>query len=675
MKANYLVFTLLTLVCTCEIWGQTGVSLSSSMSNCRRLMIAGKSDSLSQISNTAILEAIKQKDTVYWYKFLYFKVVAEKKQLPFNGLHELLKARQLTIAIKDKEACYKFDVMIGPEYRLKGDYDSALYFYNQAISFAEYAYGKGKMNPSDYMRSKGNLAAFFSYSGKENLALSMYLEMLKMADSLKLEQELFNTHVNIASIFQKLGKEEKSKGLIRTSNYYFKKATQHYSEAEQYVSKDVYAKSIFYKNYSELQYDLSNVESAQTYMKKAIEGFKETYPDKLCGCYRTLGDNEPKRDKEVYYRKSIDYSFLYPNISCRLATYVNLANLLVNDDKLQEAKDTLNKALQFEQLPNLKYNFKNVYYNLYEIYKRQGEYKKSLEAHEHYLSLRDSIFPEQMFNTINRMELLYDVSTLKQDVLNLKEEKSYLESKELKRNEEAKIRNTRTILLIFIAVLIVMLLIAYGYYRIARQRQAAAEMEHRLLRARMNPHFIFNSLNSIQEGFMEGNLSEANKLLSDFSNFIRQILYKTGKTKHSLHDELQLTKMYLDLEKRKYPGKFEFSIEVDSKLDQELIQMPTLVLQPIVENAIFHGILNNQGFGRIKLEVLNLNDNWIKFVITDNGIGYAERKGESGNHISQGINILKKRLGQHSEFLIVKVLNEDFKSAGTRVSFKWKIQK
>ncbi|MFW6019109.1 MAG: ligand-binding sensor domain-containing protein [Bacteroidales bacterium] len=192
------------------------------------------------------------------------------------------------------------------------------------------------------------------------------------------------------------------------------------------------------------------------------------------------------------------------------------------------------------------------------------------------------------------------------------------------------------------------------------------DLERKALRLQMNPHFIFNTLNSIQNFILTHNKTAAVSYLNKFSKVMRQVLYNSDKTFVPLTDEITMIKNYIELEQLRFNAAFDYSFYIDEQVEQELIAVPTMLIQPHVENAILHGINNlKERKGRLDIQFYAHTINTIKCIVDDNGIGRkasAELKETSGNiHNSKGFSITKQRLEQinHSFSESLSVWYED----------------
>ncbi|MBI3519888.1 MAG: histidine kinase [Bacteroidetes bacterium] len=191
----------------------------------------------------------------------------------------------------------------------------------------------------------------------------------------------------------------------------------------------------------------------------------------------------------------------------------------------------------------------------------------------------------------------------------------------------------------------------FDYYRIKENKRNEANRlvtEYKLiaLKAQINPHFISNCLTAIQQLIVSNKLDEANQYLAKFSFLVRQVLNFSSKSFVSLYEELEITKLNIELEKLRFEDKFEYIIEMNLNIDLKDIFVPPLIFQPIVENAIWHGLLplkqNKKALLKIKIEELN---NFLNIIIEDNGVGRINKSSDIGNsRDSKGIKIVKQRI-------------------------------
>jgi sensor histidine kinase YesM len=173
------------------------------------------------------------------------------------------------------------------------------------------------------------------------------------------------------------------------------------------------------------------------------------------------------------------------------------------------------------------------------------------------------------------------------------------------------------------------------------------ELEAKALRAQMNPHFIFNCLNSIKSLIQEKQTEKGVTYLTTFSKLIRTLFNNADKKEISLYDEIETCKLYLQLEAMRFDTKFSYAVTVDESIDLKSVQVPALIVQPFIENAIWHGIMPKETGGKVSLNVAGKNGS-IEIVIDDDGIGReASQQNKSvsnATHQSKGVNLTQARL-------------------------------
>ncbi len=202
--------------------------------------------------------------------------------------------------------------------------------------------------------------------------------------------------------------------------------------------------------------------------------------------------------------------------------------------------------------------------------------------------------------------------------------------------------------------------------------QKLQEMEMLALRSQMNPHFLFNSLNSIKHLIMTSRNEDAISYLDDFSTLLRSILYNSNREIISVEEELEIIKLYLSLEKNRMGDTFNYTIDVSSIEELSQFNIPPLLLQPFVENAIWHGLRPSQS-GQKLLKITFDTSDILKIIIEDNGIGRKASSSENKMHKSMGMEITRERLAlfNHSNETSIKLeiidLESENKPLGTKV--------
>lgn len=335
----------------------------------------------------------------------------------------------------------------------------------------------------------------------------------------------------------------------------------------------------------------------------------------------------------------------------------------INKDLVAEAKETNNPKAEIKQLQALSENYLEANklaegvsalqqaYNLAIDNGQTIEAKNSLELLvEQYRKMRQ---PQKAIDAysdfMKKLEGLVknDSTLLDERFFHVQEEKILRLEKERALKDELISRTNRfnyILLIAIVLILISLVFIAKALYSIKKKNKRIALQS---LRREMNPHFIFNSLNSVNQFIAQNNELEANKYLSSYSKLMRNIMETSNKDFIPLATEMEQMKEYLDLEYMRFHDKFTYKIEIDNSLDADSLFIPNMLIQPQLENAIWHGLRYKDGMGLLTLTV-KPDGNHLKVVIEDNGIGLTKSKElktkHQKEHRSRGLNNTQERI-------------------------------
>jgi len=215
--------------------------------------------------------------------------------------------------------------------------------------------------------------------------------------------------------------------------------------------------------------------------------------------------------------------------------------------------------------------------------------------------------------------------------------------------------------------------------KLESQKQLS-DLEMQVLRSQMNPHFIFNCLSSINRFILKNETETASDYLTKFSRLIRMVLNNSMQELISLEDELEMLRLYLELEQLRFKNAFDYNITCITEIDADNIFIPPLIVQPFAENAIWHGLMHKDEKGQLNIEV-SQEDNYLFFKITDDGIGRKQSGAlaskSATKHKSMGLRITADRIamlqssnGIESPVTINDLVNTDGSTAGTEVIIK-----
>jgi anti-sigma regulatory factor (Ser/Thr protein kinase) len=318
-----------------------------------------------------------------------------------------------------------------------------------------------------------------------------------------------------------------------------------------------------------------------------------------------------------------------------------LTKIYLEENNFSAAKKTIDEGIFYSNI--LKDTTSKYYYihHLYEIEKAQNNPKKALQyliqVHKY-----DSLLLSK--NQTDNIE---------------KSSNFYLQQQQIQENEliiaQQKYKETLywlSLTIIFSLIMFTALAGISTYTLIKKKRERKdIEIETRIilleqktLQAMVNPHFIFNVLNTIQYFVNKEDTQEANKIITIFSRLMRKHLEICLKSSITLMEEIEYLSLYLSLENIRFSDKMSYKITIEDNIDEEEIILPPMLIQPFIENAIWHGIMPKETGGSVDINITFQND-VLQIKITDNGIGISNSiKNKSTSHISRGLELIEERV-------------------------------
>lgn len=320
-----------------------------------------------------------------------------------------------------------------------------------------------------------------------------------------------------------------------------------------------------------------------------------------------------------------------------------LGRCLINLGELTNAAQYLQKAQALmPQISDLSYQ-ERLYFDLSRLAERQNRPADALRFFKLHLNARDSVSNLENTRRITEIQMKHEFEQ-KQSI----EKAAQMQELALR---DSKSQQQRWIFgLVLLGLIATSTFVFYTYRQ--RQERRRAELELANLRAQINPHFIFNCLNSIYRYTKERDTDTAAKYLQKFSSLLRLVLENSRSEKITLARDLEALQLYVDIEALRFKEKLQFSLEIDPEIDPTFLQIPGMLLQPHVENAIWHGLMHRKEGGRIWVRLTLPQEHLLHIEIEDNGIGrHAAEELESKSALT------KKSLGQ-------KITAERLKATG-----------
>jgi len=318
---------------------------------------------------------------------------------------------------------------------------------------------------------------------------------------------------------------------------------------------------------------------------------------------------------------------------------------------------------------------KSMYKKLYQI---NGVKKRSGEALTCYIAYSNAK------DTLSKLQRTQEQIILNPRGIDLKldNQKVILYLRQQIYNREYKFKQSLYFLIglgILVILVVILAIVLIRQYKL-RAQQKNLLLQQKLLRSQMNPHFIFNSLSSIQGFIMEKHPGTASRYLSRFATLVRNILDSSAMELVPLDKEISTIENYLELQKARYEDKFEYVVIVDEALDTETMSTPPMLAQPFIENAIEHGFKHKDSKGNLKIR-FELKDNLICLEIEDDGVGRKkaqeillklnkDHRSMATDITRERLVILNKKLKKKIRLVIIDLKNESGAGIGTKVLFE-----
>ncbi len=371
-----------------------------------------------------------------------------------------------------------------------------------------------------------------------------------------------------------------------------------------------------------------------------------------------------------FFFQSLDYSIPVNRLTSITNAYGNIGTIYRDKKEFEKALKYYKISIDYSIKAKDWYNLSWLYKDISDMDKHQGNYKLAYENYVLHKQFSDSAEMSKYNQNLAEARMRYEDEKKEKDleVLKLKLEKQ----KYLTYGFAGSI-----VLVMIIGILLLYQNKINAKRKIMEMNHKISEITQKNLRQQMNPHFIFNTLNSIQYYMYQHDKISTNNYLTKFSSLMRKTLENSQHTSIPIKDEIDALELYLQLESIRFKEKFDYQIQVDDDIDTLLYKIPTMLIQPYVENAICHGLINKDEKGFLKID-LKLEKDFISCTIEDNGIGREAameiKKAKNGNHQSLGTKITESRLnlvnalyGNSMKIDYTDIKNEKGDPSGTRV--------
>ncbi|MEO8087965.1 MAG: tetratricopeptide repeat protein [Bacteroidota bacterium] len=617
-------------------------------------------------------------------------------------------------------------------YNGQSDYSNAIKYFSYEISVLEKLLADDKQSRILLSRKAAALNSWgnvYKNKGDLPMALDLFLKALAVNEEFNNLEAIAINNKNIGDIysswgkfpealdffFKALGIAEKlhkdkisaatlgSIGLIYRQQNNFEKAKEYYQRALTLNQKldDKRGVGINYGNLGSLYLSKGSTAEAIDCFKMSLKEYEEVgYKKGIASVYINMGAIcngngealEKQRNSSLAYKKyseALDYYFkgmkIVIEIEDKNTEAINLANIglvYLNMKKYQESETYLLKGLQLSKSIDDLEGVMEVNQSLSRLYSETNKYRMAWEHYQLAVAAKDSIFNADKTEEITRKEMNFEQE--KKDAIAKveQEKKDALSEQELEKQK--LLRNSIAAGAGIIALSSLLSFFFYKRKRDAEQKQKetslslqVSETEMKALRSQMNPHFIFNALQSIQTFLLKNKSEDANIYLLKFSKLMRAVLENSRHSEVSLKDDMQALELYMQLESIRLPHPFTYQFHIDESIDVEEATIPPLILQPFVENAIWHGLQYKPEPGHIDV-FISKKDNALYATVEDNGIGRDMSKNKAHPMLlkkeSLGMKLTEERLKILNEikkikaqFKITDLFTKENKPIGTRV--------
>ncbi|MGN6532006.1 MAG: tetratricopeptide repeat-containing sensor histidine kinase [Ginsengibacter sp.] len=576
------------------------------------------------------------------YNNLSFAVFSESK---YDETYQIAKRRyEKAVIAKDTPIMYDVLGSMGVTHLQEGNYDSSFYFYQKSHELAiDY---KNKVWISDDLTGLGSL---YRAIGDYNTALNYYRQIFQTDTRETIQSRIDGsfetwTRMEFAELFSLLHQYD-------SAWYYY-----HLFDTTKITEKDL---------------RVYLVSTGETYL------LQKNYEKALQNFLRGLAMHRKLNDRNEIKRVLLDIAKTY---------------LALNDNKaaLQYAREGLDLSLETKSRQFIR----DGYQILYSIYDRLHETDSAYFYYKKYIAIKDSVVSDQTKGRFAAYKYEQRINLINNEKL-ISEQQLKIQQQKLSQSSfQKKILSIGVICLMIISGIIFRTIIlrrkneknlrelAENELQIQKleSQKKLSQLEMHALRSQMNPHFISNSLSAINLFILENNRLQASEYLAKFARLIRLILQNSQEAFIPLERELEALQLYLELESLRFENKFTYKINTNDLLDISVITVPPLIIQPYVENAIWHGLMHKKESGHLDIDLYTKGE-FLFCKITDDGIGRkkaAELKSKSAlSYKSMGMTITADRIAilqQQDQLGAHIVINDlvlaDGSAAGTEVVIK-----
>ena len=384
---------------------------------------------------------------------------------------------------------------------------------------------------------------------------------------------------------------------------------------------------------------------------------------------------EKTKNKNTAAGTKVDDSITSQKINCKIG------NAYLQKEDYKKAIPFLEKSKSDAKEKNDIVIEKDATRKISEAFANLGDNEKALKNYKEYVSLVDSLYVRKEQEIQQATRFAKKIADNQNRIASLEKDKELTQSKislayvDQRLSEESN-QKQRILIYALFGGFLLMILVLYFMFRTNKQQKLANNLlALKSMRSQMNPHFIFNALNSVNSFIAVNDERNANRYLSEFSALMRAVLENSDEDFIPLTKEIELLELYVKLEHNRFKDKFDYKINIDKNINLEQFSIPPMLLQPYIENAIWHGLRYRKEKGNLEISINQKDNETISIVIIDDGIGRKKSQElKTKNQLKQkskGMSTIKNRISilndMYKERISVNVTNALENGEGTKV--------
>lgn len=560
------------------------------------------------------------------------------------------KALQLSITAKDHNNEARSYFMLGKVNAALQQYDLAIRYFNEALKLYT------ELNSDQLYELQYHLAQAYEKHGNLNESIDYYKLFLNYVVKKKLTDKEIQVRYDLASVY--------------TTNNEYNKALKEYNDIQKLEESRDNKKGLADVNTLRGEFYLKQKksdEAIKNYQQAVALAEESEDIEMQSRSLRNLGNayrsNKQFNEELQVRQQALDLSKELNENEALVEDNLMIGEAFIEQKKPDEAVKYIQKSIEIsDKIGDIEKKGDGLR-TLSEAYKYQGDYDKALIAYQEYTAIMDSVTSRRERELRNNLKIVANINRKLQriDLLERDMEVSQKTVALLQKEQELNIKELKTQKRITYSLILVIIVLSvasfYVYKSGIQKRKANLLLTLRSLRSQMNPHFIFNSLNSVNSYIAQNNERMANKYLAEFAHLMRLVLENSKTDFVSVSSELDIINLYLKLEHSRFQDKFDYQLEIDPEINQSESQIPPMLIQPYIENAIWHGLRYKEQKGLLKV-ILKKENQSIVATITDNGVGREKSQELKTKHqktgSSTGLKNIKNRLD---------IINEIYKTS------------